>query len=75
MAVEIGQREAILPLVDAGAGAAFLPEALARTAASRFVVRGLDPPLTRTIGMVSRVGPLSPAAARFLDLAAFSAGS
>jgi DNA-binding transcriptional LysR family regulator len=69
VAVETGQREAILPLVDAGAGTTFLPEGVARLAGGRFVVRRLDPPLTRTIGVVSRAGPLSPAAGRFLELA------
>jgi DNA-binding transcriptional LysR family regulator len=66
--VETGQREAILPLVLAGAGTCFLPGPLARRAARQgAVVAGLDPPLKRRIGMIHRAGPLSPAARTFLD--------
>jgi LysR family carnitine catabolism transcriptional activator len=70
VAVEVGQREALLPLVLAGAGTSFLPRPLARHAARRgAVVVPLDPPITRHIGLVHRPGPLSPAARAFLDLA------
>ena len=63
-------REAIVPLVMAGAGAAVLPEPLARAAASLgAVVAPLSPPLSRTISLVRRSGPLSPAAAAFRQLA------
>jgi DNA-binding transcriptional LysR family regulator len=70
VAVESGQREAIVPLVLAGAGSALLPEPVAHTAAAQgAVVAPLQPPLTRTIGIVHRRGPLSPAARAFLDVA------
>ena len=70
VAVEISHREAILPLVLAGAGTSFLPEPLAEEAARRgAVVARLDPPLARTIGLVHRNAPLSPAARAFADLA------
>ena len=63
-------REAIVPLVMAGAGAAVLPEPLARAAASLgAVVAPLSPPLRRAVVLVRRVGPLSPAARAFRDLA------
>lgn len=63
-------REAIVPLVMAGAGAAILPEPLARAAAVLgATVAPLVPPLERPIVLVRRAGPLSPAAAAFRDLA------
>jgi LysR family carnitine catabolism transcriptional activator len=70
VAVEVGQREALLPLVLAGAGTSFLPRPLAREAARRgAVVLSLDPPVVRHIGLVHRPGPMSPAARAFLELA------
>lgn len=63
-------REAIVPLVMAGAGAAVLPEPIARAAATLgAVVAPLAPPLERDVVLVRRVGPLSPAAAAFRSLA------
>jgi LysR family transcriptional regulator, carnitine catabolism transcriptional activator len=70
IAVEINQREAILPLVLAGAGAALLPAPMARDAVARgAIVRSLRPAVTRRIGVVHRRGQLSPAAAAMLALA------
>jgi LysR family carnitine catabolism transcriptional activator len=70
IAVETGQREAIVPLVAAGAGITFLPAKLADAYRPLgVVVVELEPPLTRTIGMVSRDGPLSPAATAFATAA------
>jgi DNA-binding transcriptional LysR family regulator len=68
--VEIDQREAILPLVLNGAGAAILPRRLvaeAEHAGAR--VRRLRPALVRPIGLAHRVGVLSPAARAFVELA------
>ena len=63
-------REAIVPLVMAGAGAAVLPEPLARQAAALgAVVAPLSQPLQRPLVLVRRTGPLSPAARAFRDLA------
>lgn len=63
-------REAIVPLVLAGAGAAVLPEPLARrAAASGAVVAPLSTPIRRPVVLVRRIGPLSPAAASFRALA------
>lgn len=63
-------REAIVPLVLAGAGAALLPEPLARAAAERgAVVAPLARSLSRPVVLVRRSGPLSPAAAAFRSLA------
>ena len=68
-------REAIVPLVMAGAGAAVLPEPLARAAAALgAVVAPLSPPLRRSVVLVRRSGPLSPAARAFRDLALNPAG-
>jgi DNA-binding transcriptional LysR family regulator len=62
-------REAIVPLVLAGAGAALLPEPLARTAAAQgAVVARLAHPLHRTMVLVRRSAPLSPAAEAFRSL-------
>jgi LysR family transcriptional regulator, carnitine catabolism transcriptional activator len=70
IAVVAAQREAILPLVAAGAGAAMVPEALAERA-SRLgaVVATPRPEITRRVVLAHRPGPLAPAARRFLELA------
>lgn len=68
--VEINQREAILPLVLNGAGAAFLPRRLTNEAERQGAgVRRLRPALTRPIGLAHRAGVLSPAAGAFVNLA------
>jgi DNA-binding transcriptional LysR family regulator len=70
IAVETDQREAIVPLVLNGAGAALLPRALAELAEHRgAVVAPVVPALRRSIALVYRPGALSPAAARFRELA------
>jgi DNA-binding transcriptional LysR family regulator len=70
IAVETPHREAIVPLVLAGAGSALLPGALARHAARRgAVVRATKPRIDREIALVHRKGPLGPAAAAFVGLA------
>jgi DNA-binding transcriptional LysR family regulator len=70
IAVETAAREAIVPLVLAGAGAALLPAALASEAERRgAVVRAPRPRITRAIGLLHRAGPLSPAARAFVRLA------
>jgi LysR family transcriptional regulator, carnitine catabolism transcriptional activator len=68
--VEIDQREAILPLVLNGAGAAILPRRLIDAAEHRgATVRRLRPALVRPIGLAHREAVLSPAARAFVDLA------
>ena len=70
VAVETESRQALIPLVLAGAGFTFLPRALAEGAARQnVVVAQLDPPLRRDIRLVTRPGPLSPAAKVFATLA------
>jgi LysR family transcriptional regulator, carnitine catabolism transcriptional activator len=69
IAVETGQREAILPLVLAGAGVALVPATVAETAARLgAVVVACRPPIRRSIVLLHRDGPLSPAADRFRAL-------
>ena len=69
IAVETAAREAIVPLVLAGAGAALLPTPLAGEAERRgAVVRPVRPSITRMIGLIHRDGLLSAAARAFLDL-------
>jgi LysR family transcriptional regulator, carnitine catabolism transcriptional activator len=70
IAVVTAQREAMLPLVLSGAGAALLPEAIARTA-SRLdaVVCRPHPAIHRRVVLSRRPGPLAPAAAAFVELA------
>ena len=69
IAVQTAAREAIVPLVLAGAGAALLPAPLAREAQRRgAVVRSARPRITRTVGLIYRQGPLSAAARSFLAL-------
>jgi DNA-binding transcriptional LysR family regulator len=70
IAVEAAQRDALIPLVLAGAGTTFLPETLARAAGQLgATVRPTTPRLRRTIVAVHRAGEIGPAAARFLELA------
>jgi DNA-binding transcriptional LysR family regulator len=70
VAVEISHREALVPLVLAGAGACVLPAPLATGAeAQGAVVRRLRPAVRREVGLLHRRGPLSPAAAAFARLA------
>ncbi len=70
IAVEAAQREAILPLVLAGAGATLYPRTLAEQAeALGATVAPVRPRLTRPIFLFHRAGPLSPAADAFLALA------
>jgi len=69
IAVETSHREMIVPLVLAGAGAALLPEPLARDAAARGArAHPLVPPVIRQVGVVHRPGPMSPAARAFLTI-------
>src|SRR5262245_30074841 len=71
IAVETDHREAMAPLVVAGAGIALLPRRLAGAAeAQGAVVREITPAIRRDVGIVHRPGPLSPAARAFLVLAA-----
>jgi LysR family transcriptional regulator, carnitine catabolism transcriptional activator len=68
--VVAAQREAILPLVAAGAGAAMVPEALAERASRLGVVVATPrPPITRRVVLAHRPGPLAPAARSFVALA------
>jgi DNA-binding transcriptional LysR family regulator len=70
VAVETAQREALIPLVLAGAGTTFLPARLARAAAQLgATVRPTLPRLRRTIVLIHRHGPVGPAAHRFIELA------
>jgi LysR family transcriptional regulator, carnitine catabolism transcriptional activator len=70
IAVQTAAREAITPLVLAGAGAALLPAPIAREAERRgAIVRSARPRIARTVGLIHRHEPLSPAAAAFLELA------
>ena len=70
IAVETAAREAIVPLVLAGAGAALLPAPQAREAQRRgATVRSPRPKITRTVGLIHRRARLSAAASVFLELA------
>jgi DNA-binding transcriptional LysR family regulator len=67
---EIGTREALVPLVLAGAGATVLPEDQARAAAALgAVIRPIVPAVRRDVGFFHRPGPLTPIAAALLRLA------
>ncbi len=70
VAVVTAQRDAILPLVLAGAGAALVPEPIAEVARTLgATVARPDPIIERSIALVHRGGPLAPAAGRFVQLA------
>jgi len=69
VAVVTAQRDAIVPLVIAGAGAALVPESLSNAAATLgAVVARPEPPITRDLALVHRRGALSPAAQRFVEM-------
>lgn len=71
IAVQSAAREAIVPLVLAGAGAALLPAPLAHEAGRRgATIRRARPRITRAVGVIRRRGSLSAAARAFLALAA-----
>ncbi|MGH3450376.1 MAG: LysR family transcriptional regulator [Haloechinothrix sp.] len=72
IAVECAHRQAIWELVRHGAGATFLPRPLAENELKDVVVRSTVPEIRRSIGVVFRSGPLSPAALAFLELAGVS---
>jgi LysR family carnitine catabolism transcriptional activator len=70
IAVVTAQREAILPLVLAGAGATLFPRPMADDAARLgATVVPLRPRLTRPVFVLHRARPLSPAATAFLEVA------
>ena len=70
VAVETDHREAIGPLVRAGAGIAILPRSLAeQSATGDAVIREVTPKIVRHVGLIHRPGPLSPAAHNFRSLA------
>lgn len=70
IAVETAHRAMIVPLVLAGAGAALLPRSMAEDAATKGAWVGPVRPALRYRGrLVWRPGPLSPAAASFVDMA------
>jgi len=70
VAVETDQREAIVPLVLQGAGAALLPRPMADRARDEgAVVVPLEPPVGRELVLIHREGVSSPAIRAFLALA------
>ena len=69
IALEVDQREAILPLVLAGAGVSFVPLAIAQQARRAGAVVGRTrPPLRRRVGLIRRSGTPGPVLAAFLAL-------
>lgn len=70
VAVEVPQGGAVMPTVVLGGGAAIVPLRLAIEARNHgAVVRELDPPLTRNLGMIHRSGRISEATIEFLGVA------
>ena len=68
--VETAHRDALIALVLAGAGAAFLPEPMAADARKLgATVVATTPVVSRRYGIVHRPAPLSPAAQAFVDVA------
>lgn len=68
IAVQTAQRDAIIPLVLGGAGAAVLPAPVAETARHHgAVVAPTRPRLVRPVTLIHRQTPLSPAAAAFVS--------
>jgi LysR family transcriptional regulator, carnitine catabolism transcriptional activator len=72
--IEMRQRDAIAALVASGAGWSILPRAVTEEAERRgAIVVEIDPPISRSIGLVTRNEALSPAARAFVALALPSA--
>lgn len=70
IAIETDHRDALVPLVAAGVGAAIVPESIVEAVFDpRLRVRRLDPPVERRVGIIHRPWPLTPAAQRLLELA------
>lgn len=70
VAVETDHREAIAPLVTAGAGVAIVPlDVASSVVAAKVEIRRITPRIVRQIGLIHRDGPLSPAARSFLAIA------
>jgi LysR family transcriptional regulator, carnitine catabolism transcriptional activator len=67
--VESDFEEAVIPLVQAGAGACFAPEAIAGEAARvGLVAKTTEPLLQREVFVTHRRSPLSPSAQAFVEL-------
>jgi len=74
--IRIDHREAYLPLILAGAGAAFLPRFVGdMAAAAGAVIAELSEPITRALVLVHRDESLTPAARAFCDVAAADTSS
>jgi LysR family transcriptional regulator, carnitine catabolism transcriptional activator len=70
VAVVTAQRDAIVPLVIAGAGAALVPRSVAAVASGLGAVTARPKPaIERDLALVHRTGALSPAAVRFCAMA------
>ena len=75
IAVETTNREALIPLVAAGAGITFLPRSLATEAVGRGLRLVLpEPAIRRRIALVHRAGAVAPAVRAFLDVVAGGPG-
>ncbi len=73
--LETGHREAIVPFVLQGVGAALVPPRTARLAAALGArICPLEPPITRQVAFFYRQAELSPAARTFLDIVRTTAG-
>ncbi len=69
VALEVDQREAIVPLVLAGAGMSFVSRAIAEEAQRAGAVIGWTRPrLRRRVGLIRRSGPPSPVIAAFTSM-------
>ena len=76
VAVEVQQREAILPLVLAGAGIAFVPRRIAEQArAAGAAVASTRPALRRRVGLIRREGSANPVVAAFVTTAREAGGA
>lgn len=76
VAVETDQRDAIVPLVLAGAGVGVVPRPMAIVAKGQgAVISPLQPALWRQLGLVHRKATLSPAARAFIDIAVEARGA
>ncbi|HEY1701165.1 MAG TPA: LysR family transcriptional regulator [Trebonia sp.] len=68
-AIRSGFSQVTWELVMAGAGAAILPEEIARTQLRGVILRRTEPEIRRQVAVVYRTGQVSPGAAAFLDVA------
>lgn len=75
VAVECATWGPVVKLVHSGAGATFLSRTVAERHFDPSLVRSIEPPVMREVGLVHRRGPLTPTAAAFVSTVLSTVGT